>query len=238
MPGHDTADPEPAGGMAFTPMRWPFAAVLALTSACGAAAGGGPQVSPAPAPGSAAEVEAIFQARTDSARLRFTEADVRFAAGMIEHHAQALVMAGLAPANGASPSVRTLAARIMNGQEDEIASMQQWLRDRGQAVPEMPTAAAGHAMHGPDHPADMPGMLTPGQLRQLEQARDTEFDRLFLTFMIQHHRGAVLMVHELFRTDGAAQDEEIFKIASDIQVDQTTEIARMERMLAALPGFR
>ena len=80
----------------------------------------------------------------------------------------------------------------------------------------------------------MPGMLTPEQMRELDAARGREFDRLFLTDMIQHHRGAVTMVHDLFATDGAAQDEQAFKLASDIQVDQTTEIARMERMLAEL----
>jgi uncharacterized protein (DUF305 family) len=71
-------------------------------------------------------------------------------------------------------------------------------------------------------------------MQQLNQARGPEFDRLFLTFMIQHHRGAVSMVRQLFGSYGAAQDEIVFKLASDINVDQTTEIARMERMLAAL----
>jgi uncharacterized protein (DUF305 family) len=80
----------------------------------------------------------------------------------------------------------------------------------------------------------MPGMLTDAQMRQLDQARGPGFDRLFLTFMIQHHRGAVSMVRQLFGSYGAAQDEIVFKLASDINVDQTTEIARMERMLAAL----
>ncbi len=69
-----------------------------------------------PTAASTAELEAIYRARADSARTRFTEADVRFMTGMIGHHAQALVMAGLAPTNGASLSVRTLAARIINAQ--------------------------------------------------------------------------------------------------------------------------
>src|SRR5690606_37899176 len=91
----------------------------------------------------------------------------------------------------------------------------------------------GHAGH--DAHADMPGMLTEEQLRELDAARGAEFDRLFLTYMIHHHRGAVTMVHELFATDGAGQDEEAFRLASDVQVDQITEIARMEQMLSALP---
>jgi uncharacterized protein (DUF305 family) len=79
----------------------------------------------------------------------------------------------------------------------------------------------------------MPGMLTPEQMAQLDQARDTDFDRLFLTFMIQHHKGATSMVRDLFGTPGAAQDETVFKFANDVNVDQTTEIARMEQLLAA-----
>jgi uncharacterized protein (DUF305 family) len=77
-------------------------------------------------------------------------------------------------------------------------------------------------------------MLTDAQLRQLDRARGEEFDRLFLTFMIQHHRGAVSMVQALFGTNAAAQDETVFKFASDVSVDQTTEIARMQKMLAAI----
>ncbi|HLT46397.1 MAG TPA: DUF305 domain-containing protein [Rubricoccaceae bacterium] len=190
-----------------------------------------------------AALEALYWARQDSARRDFTEADVRFMDGMIGHHAQALIMAALAPTNGASPAVRTLAARITNAQRDEIALMQRWLRDRGQPVPEVHIdgltlmihgGQSGHGGHGHDH-AMMPGMLTDAQLQELAAAQGLDFDRLFLTYMIQHHRGAVTMVDELFATDGAAQDEAAFKLASDIHVDQLTEIARMQRMLDALP---
>lgn len=150
---------------------------------------------------------------------------------MIGHHTQALTMAGWAPTHGASAAVRRLAERIVVGQQDEIATMRQWLQDRGRPVPE------GHgAGHGAGHEHLMPGMLTDAQMRELEQGRGPEFDRLFLTFMIQHHRGAVAMVKELYGTPGAAQDETVFKFADDVGVDQTTEIARMERMLSALPA--
>jgi uncharacterized protein (DUF305 family) len=159
-------------------------------------------------------------------RYRVTEADVKFMTAMIGHHQQALSMAGWAPTHGASPSIRRLAERIINSQQDEIASMQQWLRDHGQPSH---THHAGHA-HA------MPGMLTEVQMRQLDQAKGPGFDRLFLTFMIQHHRGAVTMVKQLFATPGAAQNQTVFKLANDVSVDQTTEIARMERMLVALPG--
>jgi uncharacterized protein (DUF305 family) len=70
----------------------------------------------------------------------------------------------------------------------------------------------------------------------LDQARGREFERLFLTYMIQHHKGAVTMVRDLFGTPGAAQVESIFKLANDISADQTSEITRMERMLAAMEG--
>jgi len=153
---------------------------------------------------------------------------------MIGHHAQALVMAGWAPSHGANSSVRILAGRIINAQQDEIATMQRWLRDRSLPVPQpRPT---GMKMNGAHHEMLMPGMLTPPQMQQLEQARGPEFDRLFLTFMIQHHNGAVSMVKELFGTTGAARDETVFKFANDVSVDQSTEVARMQRMLAALPG--
>jgi uncharacterized protein (DUF305 family) len=154
---------------------------------------------------------------------------------MIGHHAQALVMAGWAGSHGASPSVQTLAGRIINGQQDEIATMQRWLRDRGKPVPEARPGAMTMKMNGMDHVMLMPGMLTEAQMQELDQARGPEFDRLFLSDMIQHHRGAVTMVKQLFGTNGAAQDETVFKFANDVNVDQSTEIARMERMLG---GFQ
>ena len=152
---------------------------------------------------------------------------------MIGHHAQAIVMSWWAPTHGASASVQTLAARIINAQQDEIATMQQWLRDRLQPVPEARPAAMKMMMNGVEHEMLMPGMLTEAQMKQLDQARGPELDRLFLTFMIQHHRGAVSMVKDLFDSYGAGEDEIVFKFASDVNVDQSTEIARMQKMLAA-----
>ena len=205
----------------------------ALMTACSSAARAGPETAPPPAGDSISDIEALYEARTDSARMRFTEADTRFMTGMIGHHAQALVMANLAPTRAASPSLQTLAARIHNSQQDEIATMQRWLEDRGEPVPEVHIEGTELMVHGADHAMHMPGMLTPEQMNELEQASGPEFDRLFLTYMIQHHQGAVSMVHDLFATDGAGNDEAVFKIASDVQVDQLTEIARMERMLEA-----
>lgn len=178
-------------------------------------------------------------ALVDSVRRTYTQADVDFMSGMIHHHAQALVMSRMAPSHGASPALRIMAERIINAQNDEIDLMQAWLRDRDLPVPE-PRNMDGHQGHE-DHPTMhdghemMAGMLTDEQLAALDAARGEEFDRLFLQFMIQHHQGAVTMVHELMVTDGAAQDEEVFKFASDVQVDQITEIARMELMLSEMP---
>ena len=94
--------------------------------------------------------------------------------------------------------------------------------------------ASGRGGHH-DH-TDMPGMLSQAQLEELDAARGAVFDRLFLEYMIQHHGGAVVMVDDLFAVDGAAQDGAAFKLAADIHAEQTTEIARMEQMLAALEG--
>jgi uncharacterized protein (DUF305 family) len=188
------------------------------------------ETAPAPSPAPQSDGAAIAKARADSLRYPYTEADVEFMSAMIGHHSQALLMAGWAPTHGAGSSVRTLAERIINGQQDEIVTMQRWLGDRRKPVPEygrMDGSGTGHHGH-----ASMPGMLTPDQLRQLDQARGSEFDRLFLTFMIQHHKGAVGMVEKLFATPGAARDETVFKFANDVSVDQRTEVARMERMLA------
>ena len=180
-------------------------------------------------------LSALYWARQDSARMRFTDADVHFMKGMIVHHAQALIMSALAPTNDAGPAVRTLTARILNAQRDEIATMQKWLRDRGQTVPEVEIDGLTLKVSGVDpHMMHMPGMLTQAQLEELAAARGPDFDRLFLTYMIQHHSGAVTMVEELFSTNGAGQDELAFKLASDINVDQKTEIARMKRMLSRL----
>ena len=212
--------------------RWTIATWLAVVAspACGGTRTA-VEMPPSPVGVSTAELEALYRARSDSTRMYFTEADVRFMTGMISHHAQALQMAGLAPTHGVGPSVRTLTARTINAQRDEITAMQQWLRDRGQFVPEVPAGGVDPTVGVPDYEMLMPGMLTSQQMRELDAARGPDFDRLFLTFMIQHHGGAVTMVHDLFATDGAALDEVVFKIASDIQADQTTEIARMERML-------
>jgi uncharacterized protein (DUF305 family) len=171
------------------------------------------------------------QAAADSGRPAYTRADARFMQGMIRHHAQALIMANWAQRRTASNAVKILAARIDVAQRDEIATMQRWLRDRRETVPD---ANPQHDMAGHYTATSaelMPGMLTHEQLTQLEKATGPEFDRLFLTFMIQHHEGALTMVRQLFSSPGAGQDATIFRFASDVEADQTTEIDRMRTML-------
>ena len=174
---------------------------------------------------------AVARARADSVRYPWTAADALFMSSMIGHHAQAIVMSRLVPTHGANAAVQRLAERIINAQQDEITTMQRWLRSRGQPVPSAHPDSGGHAMH---HTTLMSGMLTDAQLHELGQARGAEFDRLFLRGMIQHHRGAVAMVNALFATHAAGQDETVFKFASDVQIDQITEISRMQRLLVAL----
>jgi uncharacterized protein (DUF305 family) len=212
----------------------PFVSLLAIAGlswSCGGSPEHTVRTSPEPT-GNRGESAAVARAKADSARYPYTAADIRFMTDMIGHHAQALIMAGWAPSHGASSSVQILAERIINAQQDEIATMRRWLRDRNQPVPDSAAVAMHMSMPG----MLMPGMLTEAQMKQLDAARGPEFDRSFLTLMIQHHRGAITMVQQLFSTYGAAQDETVFKFASDVNVDQTTEVARMERMLAALPA--
>lgn len=183
------------------------------------------------------DLEALYWARQDQAKQSYTKADVDFMTGMIAHHAQALVMSRMAPERASSGQVKTLASRIINAQQDEIATMQRWLRDREQAVPEIHIDGTHLMIHGAgDHSMSMPGMLSAAQIDELAASSGVEFDRLFLTYMIQHHEGATTMVQTLFDTDGAGLDDTSFKLASDINVDQITEIARMKRMLDSLPS--
>jgi len=152
----------------------------------------------------------------------FTEADVRFMQGMIAHHAQAIYMSRLAAGHGASQHLLKFAEKIDQSQQGEIRLMQEWLRANGQFAPD--TSSWRHMM--------MPGMLTDDQLKQLDAAKGADFDRLFLTFMIQHHKGALEMVTELFATPRAGQDVDVSVFANDVQTVQTAEIGTMYRMLS------
>lgn len=167
---------------------------------------------------------------------RYTAADVQFMQGMIGHHAQALVMANMAPTHGASPRVALFCRKVLRSQADEIDMMQTWLRDRGERVPDANDQHAGMDMSMPGHMMLMPGMLSAEQLAALDSARGVEFDRLFLVDMIQHHEGAITMVAKLFDSPGAGQTPEIFGYATGVDADQRAEIERMKGMLATITG--
>jgi uncharacterized protein (DUF305 family) len=150
--------------------------------------------------------------------------------GMIMHHAQAVEMTALIASHTENKDLRSLGARISSSQSDEIKFMRRWLAVRGEpvsmATPGMPGMDMSHQPM-----ALMPGMLTPEQMESLRKAKGAEFDRLFLTGMIQHHDGALTMVKDLFDTAGAGQDAELFGFATDVDTGQRAEIRIMQTML-------
>ena len=197
-----------------------------------------PIIQPGP-PGEPGRVISAQEA-ADLAGIQYSAGDVMFLQGMIPHHAQAMEMSALVEARTNREPVRLLAQRISLSQEDEISMMQDWLVERGLEAP----AVDEH------HSADfelMPGMLSPQDIEQLEQSEGDEFDRLFLSFMIEHHEGALEMVDNLLDQQGAAQDPVLYAFTSDVTSDQGAEIDRMDAMLAGFspdprvnlsPGFR
>jgi uncharacterized protein (DUF305 family) len=201
---------------------------LVTVAACSGASKSGAGSSPAPAERTSSASAPAPPKRQPNA------ADVRFMSGMIPHHAQAVLIAGWAPSHGARQDLRVLCERIIVAQRDEIALMQTWLRDRALPVPDAKATHMKMMMDGMEHDMLMPGMLNDQELAQLDKSRGTEFDRLFLQAMIRHHQGAISMVDELFKASGAGQDETVFRFASDVYADQTTEIERMQKMLAVV----
>lgn len=171
-------------------------------------------------------------ARPDLVRYPYSQADIDFMQGMIPHHAQAVLIAGWAASHGARSELQVLCERQVVAQRDEIEFMRNWLRDRGEFVPAKDATHHRMKMNGMEHDMLMPGMLTAEQLAELDKARGPEWDRLFLKAMIAHHQGALKMVDDLFASYGALQDEDVYKLASDIHADQTIEIERMQKMLA------
>ena len=159
-------------------------------------------------------------------------ADVQFMQGMIMHHAQAVEMTALMESHTQNKELRTLGARISRSQSDEIEFMKRWLTAREEPIstpmspmPDMP------GMDMSSHSMLMPGMLTAKQMGALKKAKGKEFDHLFLTGMIQHHNGALIMVKGLFDTAGAGQDAELFNFATDVDSGQRAEIKIMKTML-------
>jgi uncharacterized protein (DUF305 family) len=191
------------------------------------------QTGPAPAvvqPGAPGQPSKRLPASTTAKLPPRSQAEVDFMQGMIMHHSQAVEMTALIASHTENKDLRTLGARISSSQSDEIKFMKRWLAVRGEALsmamPGMPDMdKSGHAM------PLMPGMLTPEQMEALRKAQGAEFDRLFLTGMIQHHNGALTMVKDLFDTAGAGQDAELFNFATDADNTQRAEIRIMQAML-------
>ena len=176
------------------------------------------------APGQPTREVSVDEA-VDESGVRHTAADARFMQGMIGHHAQAVEMVALVATRSHTKDLERLAQRIDASQRDEMAMMRDWLERRGEPLPD------AHAHHGAHR---MPGMLTDAQMTALAAATGTAFDRLFVEGMIQHHGGALTMVEALFASRGAGQEPEIFDFASDVEADQTMEIARMRALLEEL----
>jgi uncharacterized protein (DUF305 family) len=192
------------------------------------APGSAPIVQPG-APGQSSKIlspeTAVIPLRTPAV------ADVNFMQGMIMHHAQAVEMTELLRNRGRNKDLQALGKRISISQTDEIKYMKQWLEDRGQRA----SMEHGHMDHMDHMNRDsmplMPGMLTPQQMKALERATGPTFDHLFLTGMIQHHTGALIMVQDLFDTPEAGQDAVLFDFATDIDNTQRAEIEIMRGML-------
>jgi len=181
-------------------------------------------------PGAPGEATRELDAETavNIANSSYTVADVDFMQDMIIHHHQALVMSRLAAQSTNNQAILDLAGRIDVSQKDEISFMQDWLQKREEQVPDPTTEHSEHTHH------TMIGMATPEQMTQLAESKSTDFDRLFLTLMIDHHDGAIKMVEELREQPGSTYDPILNEFVSDITNDQAVEIERMNALLIGL----
>ncbi len=152
---------------------------------------------------------------------KHNEADITFVQGMLPHHEQAIHMAELAAKHANSPDVAKLASTIKSKQEEEIKTMEKLLHEWGAK------RENEHGGHGGGHP----GMLPEHQMKELEEARGVEFDKLFLRGMIEHHKGAIAMAEE---AEHHGENKEVKKLAAEIRRGQEHEIEEMERELVAL----
>jgi uncharacterized protein (DUF305 family) len=212
-------------------LKTPTIALVALLGACSTGASvetaapapenDGPRIVQPGAPGQSSRT--FSSTELDQVEgVSYTDADVSFMQGMIPHHQQALEMTALVRQHAVTEAVQRMALRMEISQRDEIALISAWLADRGETIEMSNMGAMQH---------EMMGMLTPEQMQTLSETRGMDFDRLFLEGMIQHHRGALAMVTELFSTSGAAQESTIFKFAEEIDADQLMEIERMQGLL-------
>ncbi len=193
-----------------------------------------PDSAPIVQPGAPGEPSKTLPPSTRPQAPQLSQADVEFMQGMIMHHSQAVEMTAMILSHTVNPEIRALGARIGLSQTDEMKFMKSWLGARGEPVPMtmpgMPGMEPGMDMSGKTMPA-MPGMLTAAQMEALRQAQGAAFDTLFLTGMIQHHDGALVMVKQLFNSPGAGEDADLFNFATDADNTQRAEIRIMQNML-------
>ncbi len=184
-------------------------------------------------PGAPGQPTKVLPADTKAVLPPVSRSDVEFMQGMIMHHQQAVDMVALMPSRSTNKDLLLLGARIGHSQADEIRFMERWLGVRGEStsMPKMYMSGMHMNMPGMEMPMLMPGMLTAKQMAALKRAKGKEFDRLFLTGMIQHHGGALTMVKDLVGNAGAAQNAEIFNFITDIDTGQRAEIRIMQGML-------
>jgi uncharacterized protein (DUF305 family) len=208
---------------------------LIAATACQSTQHAPPEIRMAPGAGVVGAGSAGAIAAADRAAAAFAPADVAFMQGMIPHHAQAVIMARWARTHGARADVRVLCERIAIAQSDEIHLMRGWLAERKQEVPDSMSTKHLMKMNGMMHEMLMPGMLTDEQMKALDAARGSQFDRLFLVGMMGHHQGAIAMVRELFSHGDAGHDDTVFKFATDVEADQTAELHKMQLMLETVP---
>ncbi len=189
-------------------------------------------------PGAPGEPTRVLPSTTRAKLTALSPKDVEFMQGMIMHHGQAVEMTALIEARTRNKAVRLIGARISHSQTDEMNFMKRWLESRKQPtsmpMPKMDMSMPGMNMSSQNQML-MPGMLTPKQMDALEKAKGAEFDRLFLSGMIQHHGGALTMVKDLFNTGGAGQDAELFNFATDVDSGQRAEIRIMQTLLDKKP---
>ena len=187
-------------------------------------------------PGAPGQPTRILPSDTKASLPPNSKKNIEFMRGMIMHHAQAVEMTALIESRSRNKELRLLGSRISHSQSEEMRFMERWLQVRGES-----TAMSSHDMSGMDHmhmsdkPMLMPGMLTPKQMDALRNAKGKEFDKLFLAGMIQHHKGALIMVDEMFNSSGSGQDADLFNFATDVDSGQRAEIKVMQEMLSEKP---
>ncbi|ADW68430.1 DUF305 domain-containing protein [Granulicella tundricola] len=205
------------------------ALVLALTTAAFtlAQAQSAPPIIQPGAPGTPSKT---LPANTTGTLPQRSQADIDFMQGMIMHHGQAIQMTALIQSHTENKEVRSIGQRISLSQTDELKFMRRWLETRNEPISMSMPGMPDMDMIGKPMPA-MPGMLTPPQMEALRNAQGPQFDHLFLTGMMQHHNGALVMVKDLFNQPGAGQDADLFDFATDVDNTQRAEIRIMQQIL-------